>query len=293
MKAIIPPVFDPAARSVSGAKALLRQLPQAASRFLYCGALLAFPFAAYAAASGDITAVSSRVSADYVRTKLADGSFQPEAFAFGEGGHLPGTAHDDTIDRLTFKDVARVIARPLAGQKYLAAKDPSQTKLLIMVYWGTTAGTAESPNAIDPMTDPMDKMIFRDQFDRIDFKNARILGYDSEGVIGTDYGRNLRGTALHLKTEDLYEEIEDNRYFVVLMAYDFQLLWKEKKHKLLWETRFSIREHRNDFGRVLPEMALFASRYFGQDTHGLLRRPLPEGHVTLGKLEIGEVVPDK
>jgi len=38
---------------------------------------------------------------------------------------------------------------------------------------------------------------------------------------------------------------------VVLMAYDFQLLWKEKKHKLLWETRFSIRQRHNDFDRQL------------------------------------------
>ena len=30
------------------------------------------------------------------------------------------------------------------------------------------------------------------------------------------------------------------------MAYDFQALWKEKKHRLLRETRFSIREHNID-----------------------------------------------
>jgi hypothetical protein len=88
-------------------------------------------------------------------------------------------------------------------------------------------------------------------------------------------------------------EIEENRYFVVLMAYDFQLQWKQKKHKLLWETRFSIQEHRNDFKLALPAMARDASRFFGQDSHGLIRQPLPEGHVTLGEPKVLEYEPEK
>ena len=131
------------------------------------------------------------------------------------------------------------------------------------------------------------------QREQANLLNARMLGYNATGMIGTDYGRWLEFTAFRSRERDLIDEIEDNRYFVVLMAYDFQLLWKQKKHKLLWETRFSIREHRNDFGKVLPEMAQYAAKYFGQDSHGLLRKPLPEGHVTLGKLEVCEVVPEK
>jgi hypothetical protein len=123
--------------------------------------------------------------------------------------------------------------------------------------------------------------------------NARMLGYNASGMIGTDYGQWLAFTALHSRSQDLIDEIEDNRYFVVLMAYDFQVLLKEKKHKLLWETRYSIRQRGNAFDRQLAAMTEYASKYFGQDTHGLLRKPLPEGHVTLGKLEVGEVVPDK
>jgi hypothetical protein len=84
------------------------------------------------------------------------------------------------------------------------------------------------------------------------------------------------------RRNDLVAEIEDNRYFVVLMAYDFQLMWKQKKHKLLWETRFSIREKQNQFDRALPQMAEYASRYFGQDSHGLLHTGVPDGKVELG-----------
>ena len=128
------------------------------------------------------------------------------------------------------------------------------------------------------------------QNDRTDFLNAQMLGYDSPGLIGTEKGNYVRGTAFSTDRDDLYAEIEENRYFVVLMAYDFQLLWKEKKHKLLWETRFSISERRNAFDKALPVMAQYASQYFGQDSHGLLRARVPEGRVDIGETKsLGEV----
>ena len=109
-------------------------------------------------------------------------------------------------------------------------------------------------------------------------------------MIGTDYGNNIRGTAFGAKREELIEEIEQNRYFVVLMAYDFQLMWKQKKHKLLWETRFSISERRNQFDKALPVMGQYASRYFGQDSNGLSRTRVPEGQVKVGEPKsLGEV----
>ncbi|HEY5227572.1 MAG TPA: hypothetical protein VIJ19_03470, partial [Opitutaceae bacterium] len=86
-----------------------------------------------------IEAVASKVSSDYIRTKLPDGSFKPECYSFGKGGNWGGEFKDETIDKLDFMDVARVIAPALESQKYIPARDPSATKLVVMVYWGTTA----------------------------------------------------------------------------------------------------------------------------------------------------------
>jgi hypothetical protein len=117
-----------------------------------------------------------------------------------------------------------------------------------------------------------------------------MLGYDAEGVIGTDYGLELRRTPQRVRRDELISEIEENRYFVVLMAYDFQLMWKQKKHKLLWETRFSISERRNQFDKALPVMAQYASRYFGRDSRGLMRTRVPEGRVEIGEVRsLGDV----
>jgi hypothetical protein len=123
-----------------------------------------------------------------------------------------------------------------------------------------------------------------------DFLNAKMLGYDSwwEKSLG-----DHRGTALQSSRQDLLDELEEDRYFVVLMAYDFQLLWKEKKHKELWEVRFSIRQRHHEFDKDLPTMAQYAAQYFGQDSHGLVHKEIPTGRVEVGPVQSLGTVPGK
>jgi hypothetical protein len=252
-----------------------------------------------------VTAVASQVSKDYVRATLSDGSFGTEYYAFAEGGSWGGPISDLSIDKLHFMDVARVLAPPLAGQNYFPATDPKATKLLIMVYWGTTEvpppieedplyqtyiqdlaefrmlmeqGAPDEANAV--LTSGLHVLNMANHVrDQLDFKNAAMIGYSASGLIGTEEGNYLKHTALGIDQKDQVAEIEENRYFVVLMAYDFQLLWKGKKHKLLWETRFSISQRHNQFDKALPVMARYASQYFGQPSKGLERTRVPEGTV--------------
>lgn len=273
----------------------------------------------------EVTAVYSKTSDDYIRHKQADGSYEPEAYAFGEGG-LWATTGDESVEHLKFVEIAHTIAPALVQQNYLPARDPAKTKLLIMVYWGRTAGTAigasssasyqnlaasqhveaptltvaggkitgmptngvKSAQTIDEsaLVAVTAENRLRDQQD---YTNARMLGY---GEAMND-ARGLKYTALRYRRDDLIDEIEDDRYFVVLMAYDFPLLWKEKKHKLVWETRFSIRERHSDFSKQLAAMAESASRYFGQDSHGIVRKPAPVANVEAGEIKVIGTVPDQ
>lgn len=122
--------------------------------------------------------------------------------------------------------------------------------------------------------------------DQLDAANAALLGYDA--FLNSTAG--YEGTPLEHRREDMLEELEQDRYFVVLMAYDFQRMWKEKKHVLLWETRFSVRQRGVEFDKQLEAMARNASAYFGQDTHGLVRQDMPLGHVEIGEVKsIGTV----
>jgi hypothetical protein len=245
--------------------------------------LMAAPAAQAMKTDGGITAVAAKVSDDYVRATLPDGSPESESYAFGKGGYYPAPISDNTIDDLTFVDIAHTLAGPLSSQNYVPAKDPAKTKLLIMVYWGETYGSMDVHySAIDlgyrgfrGDHGGTGQTVFGDaETARIDAQNASILGYDE--------ALNEFGWKARRERPDLLDDLERGRYFVVLMAYDFQTLWRQKKHKLLWETRFSIREQGNDFTQALPAMAQYSSEYFGKDSHGLLRTFVPDGRIHVG-----------
>ena len=242
--------------------------------------------------SEKLTVVSSSAHNGYVRTRLADGSFQPETFAYGNGGVVEGFFNDQfvvsapTIDNITFPAIAHMLAEPLARQNYLPTRDPNSTRLLIMVSWGRTIGGINTSDGY-----------LRDV---LNFENARLLGFDSEVSIQATldrstvfFGRSFRSRLLDEVHSDVLSAIEVNRYYVILRAFDFQSAWKQKKLTLLWETRFSLSERRHDFERDLPAMAQNASLYFGQDSYGLVLKPIPEGHVHVGEATPIDDQPDK
>ena len=307
-------------------------------RLALAGAV-ALPVCSRAAEGDDMTAVSSRTSDDYVRAKMADGSFRPEFYAFGEGGHLTAIS-DATVDRLGFMELARTVAGALQVQNYLPTKDPRATKLLVMVYWGLTGRAQRTQDSLaaqrlqdasaasaaaDRETNRMAEMasgglypsgvmpcakfdpdftvsqvdgqaVADSQFssamavvaaedqnrNSATARTAALLGYDSLWNSTMGYV----GTPLEYRRQDMLNELEEGRYFVILMAYDFQQMWKHKQHKLLWETRISIRQRNHEFDRDLVAMTRYASAYFGQDSHGLVKREIPAGRVNIGEVKV-------
>jgi hypothetical protein len=282
----------------------------------------------------EAVAIESKVSTDYVRSKDASGKPVAETFAFAKGGVWRSGAAG-TKDPLDFMKVARTIAGPLASQNYVSSKDPKTTKLLLVVYWGTTrvpdsatssvagenlqaasqaamsanhaqpvrfnAGDSCAPNQMAQTNTINYTVMTPDQIDSdnamsaamsmsssvehqrnlIDEQNAMMLGYDSWWAESAQF----KNTPQDYRRGDMLAELEARRYFVVLMAYDFQMIWKEKKPKLLWETRFSIREDGDDFDKHLEAMTASAAAYFGQDSGKLVHKPLPEGRVDVGEIK--------
>ena len=265
-----------------------------ASILLGCAAMSAAPAGAgpfsLTSDSEMLTAVSAKEFNGYARNRLADGSYEPETFAFGNGGPVTTelfSVRDPTIDGVSFNAIAHRIAVPLARQNYVTARDPNTARLLIMVFWGRTTGSIQTRDGYTA--------------DAINSWNAALLGYDHRNEFEMSFTPSLAGfdtsmkpTLLRQSHWDVDDSLAVDRYFVILRAYDFQALWRHKKVLALWETRFSLSERHHDFGEDLPEMARVASMYFGQDSHGLVRiPPVPEGRIDIGELQFLGDVPSK
>jgi len=220
-----------------------------------------------------LTAIFSRANKDYVRAQNPDGSFRPEMYELRDGGNFGGPRVDATMDKLGFEEISRVVSGPLASQNYLPGEDPSTTRLLIMVYWGATI-VPDDANPKDTRDLHVSYGDLEERIDgQIDARSANLLGYTDE---------IFRTSPNDPKMRTLQAEIEQDRYYVVLLAYDYRAARRFGLHKLLWETRFSIPEPGNDFEKAFPLMASFAGRYFGQDSHGLVHHNLAHGHVEVG-----------
>lgn len=79
--------------------------------------------------------------------------------------------------------------------------------------------------------------------------------------------------------------LNEERSFVILMAYDYRTMKKGTMPMLLWSIRFSVRAPGNFFTTVLPAMSRTSENYFGRNLDGL-KFEIPEIHE--GKVEVGQ-----
>lgn len=262
------------------------------------------------------TAVFSRVSNEYRRERLPDGLFKPEYFAIANGGMVPGTSRDETVDRVTYPQIAGLVLPQLARQGYHYAKAAGQATLLLVLHWGNTipynninyqqslvpagqavsqlqqlknggavgadldAASAQLEQAL--MSVNMENLV-RDQFVA---PNARLLGYIEDINESNDIRRFAGGGQRYT---DLMADVEEPRYYVIISAYDFREATEHGRQKLLWVTRVSVRTPGNSFDDSVAAMLKNASHYFGQDSGRLIRGEEIKGRVELGDLKfLGE-----
>jgi hypothetical protein len=212
----------------------------------------------------------------------------PETYGLAVGGLIAGASTadekgfaaptgDPSIDGTTFAEVAGVVEQALSPRHYIPTPDPKKAALLIVVFWGRTTGT----NSFSGVTDGAAR-------DLINRQNAVLLGFDAEGHLfdsGFNDTTNMMANIRRQVHSATLDAVEDDRYIVILEAFDFQKIWKQKVAVRLWETRFSLSQRHNDFRSDLPRMAQAAEHFFGTDSHGIAYQSVPEGQVEIGPLK--------
>ncbi len=270
-----------------------------------------------------VTAVFAKTHNGYVRAVDEEGEPKRETYVVGQGEYRPGLRRNDSIDRMTFSGVVRALAPYLAQQNYVPAPDKQSADLILVLHWGTTLpwddGThrqfinqasdsiknvqslgflpGQSSNFSPADQETMGQVTAAAKGDMYQFlmmldlgnlirdraneQNANLLGYTREINRRNDITRHAGlGTAF----DELIQDLEEPRYYVVIGAYDFQEVLKGR-HKLLWSTRVSIREQGNRFDAFLPAMFANASDYFGRESKRLVRQYQRATKVELGELK--------
>jgi len=143
-----------------------------------------------------------------------------------------------------------------------------------------TALREAAQNELDGQT--IEIQMFNSMRRKANERNARILGYVDE-INRLDNALRLAGAATSF--DDLVSDIEEERYFIIVAAYDFKTAVNEGKRKQLWATRISVRAQGNNFDERLGAMLARASGYFGRNSKGLLRQ-YQEGTVNIGELKV-------
>ena len=250
-------------------------------------------------------AVSATAAPDYRREGAAP---EPQSYVFTPGRFFGGGTRDGKLETTTFDDLARTLAPDLARQKYFPARDADSADLVIVVSWGKTlvyedplggtnpgslstavgdyraaiqAGGHADTGALNAALANQD-MAADGQAAAIN-RNAELLGY--KRTLEKERRKSAFGTA---EEQTMSEELNEERYFVVLMAYDCQCLRKEHRSRLRWVTRLSIRSPGNNFTEALPILAQAGSGVFGRELDDLVHvKANPrEGRVSLGELKV-------
>ncbi|HTL66510.1 MAG TPA: hypothetical protein VL200_02505 [Lacunisphaera sp.] len=253
-----------------------------------------------------VIALSSSVRPEYVRGTDPHGRPQPEGYVFSPGHFFAGQTVDHSVEKMDFMTVARTLAPQLAKQGYFPT-DAASADLVVIVHWGMTSihedpqrtfaladlGTAlNAYNAAIAQAGIADPAAVNTQLDQLESaadSTRSAINYNA-ALLG--YARSLhRERAQVVPTEaelTMNMELNEERYFVVLMAYDNRLLLREHKAKLLWVTRLSVRSPGNNFTKALPALAQAGGQIFGRPVDGLMHvdATWKHGAVTLGEMKV-------
>jgi hypothetical protein len=155
-----------------------------------------------------------------------------------------------------------------------------------MIYWGATASDDHPAVITEEMFNPTSH-VFRNQINR---QNAKVLGF-RDALRATP---ELPGT-MGGRRSDLISDLEESRYWVALVAVDFQIARTQKTIKPLWSVRYNIPSRGTNFTMALPQMTQFASNFFGRDSKGLVNRSTTDmqGNVELGEQKVLGVEAEK
>lgn len=239
--------------------------------------------------------------------KLKDNPIQ--TYHFVKGTYFPGDKRDNSLRKLDFMEVAKTTAKYLARQNFYPEQDKSKGDLLIMITWGTTQldpdytelmGITDLGGGMNTVpdvtgdgtttgTEGMEAAPPVADMETIAFLSGSGGGFHANrNVKMLGYEKGLSSKKLsQVKKERLQQELEEERYFIVLNAFDLPYLRETGQYKQLWSSRVSTRNLGTNFIAALDFMNASAAPTFGRNLDQLqMNRVDTQADVEIGNIEV-------
>ncbi len=203
----------------------------------------------------------------------------------------------------SFREIVVDMAVHLAKQNFYPHPEPGKGDLLIVVHYGITdighaidenlgydtledmGVTDSSGGSFDAIAELESAMSANEAVDRLNDRSS----HSAARLLGMEDAYRGHPTIVDSRRRELRGMLEEERYFVFLMAYDYPKILKEGKQTLLWSTRYSIRAAGTPFEAAIKNLNLVAGDYFGTNMKGLAHKRIGDtSRVELGDIEVVE-----
>ena len=252
--------------------------------------------------------VDSEASVSYNEHKESGNGATYETYVFIKGDFYGGDINDKSLRNVTFEEVVDTINDSMKQRNFYPSASADQGDLLVVVHYGLTSVPQDLAELFQTdMDDPYGEQPFdegdEDDEQTIDedpvindtffndLKRMSELGHNNQAGMNNiklGIGRALKRKNITTAEEfDLRAELEVDRYFIILMAYDYEKLRATKEQELLWTTRFSVPSQGTNFEDAYPALARAASSYYGTslDKNAKISTHFGTGSVDIRTLE--------
>lgn len=254
-------------------------------------------------------AVKSYATKDFIELREKN-DFAPMSYVFGQGEMFGSSTRGNSIAKIKFHDIAKTLATDLAEQSFFPAPDAENADLLLIVHWGgiekledptrflalekvfEDLQRANSPqatefDAFDPLEGRFDLLgneASRMQEIMSTARIARLLGFDE------DLEREREKPVASSLEETLLTYMQQERFLVIVMAWDYELLRRNEGKKLLWSAHMSMKALGTDFEDAISFMSGAAVGQFGIQTDRVSSHVFKrdEYKIEMGELEVVE-----
>jgi hypothetical protein len=262
--------------------------------------------------------IRSVVDPRYAAQRAESKPPKPETYVFAKGEFSRGIAYDSGLERMSFLQMAQMLAVDLKKQNFVPAKSVTNTDLVIVVHWGVTLGRDKGmdeflfdPDRLRQAAEGMETAQALEEEDPIansgavgaaaaDFRVEMDIASSMQGSDSVRSATNaeLLGlrSAIEKENESLFGSaeadmlrsmIDEERYFIILMAYDGPALRQGKKRRV-WITRMSIRAAGVNFHMAIDRMSGAAALLHAtpQKRFVMERTKDRKGAVEIGELKV-------